>query len=139
MANVQILKVGHALVQGVRGEQGGAPSKDSVYGVAQITQGVVSSLVSFGGRRGGFLRFKTYPKASLAAVLAKFDEKLVEAAGGFKYTDITDNSAETLGADFADKLLVNFRSAVAGKKVNIRATAKPAKVAKAKAADAAAE
>jgi hypothetical protein len=127
-ATVQILKVGHALVQGARGEKGGAPSKDSLFGVAQITQGVVSSLVTFGGRRGGFLRFKTYPKASADAVMAKFDAKLVKAQGGFNYTDVTANAAELLGADFADKLLVNFRAASNAKKVNTRATAKKAKV-----------
>ena len=126
-ANVQVLKVGHALVAGVRGEKGGAPSKDSLFGVALITQGVVSSLVTFGGRRGGFLRFKTYPKASMDAVMAKFEGKLVKAQGGFNYKDVTGNAAELLGADFEAKLLSNFRAASNAKKVNTRATAKKAK------------
>lgn len=126
-ATVQILNVGHALVAGARGDKGGAPSKDSVFGVAQITQGIVTSLVTFGGRRNGFLRFKTYPKAQADLVAAKFAGKLVKAQGGFNYTDVTANAADVLGADFADKLLLNFRAASNGKKVNTRATAKKAK------------
>jgi hypothetical protein len=56
MAKIEILAVAHALIAGARGEAGGAPSKDSVVGVA-LVQG---NLVTFGGRRGGVLRYFTH-------------------------------------------------------------------------------
>ena len=117
---VEILKVGHAMFLGARGEAGGAPSKDSVFGVARI-QG---NLVTFGGRRGGFLRFKTYKKDQLDAQLARFDKKLASKPFG-KNVDATYNlitdakvKAELLGADFDEALGKNYYKAMANKKLN---------------------
>lgn len=115
-ANVQILKVGHALVQGARGDAGGAPSKDSVFGVALI-QG---NLVTFGGRRGGVLRFKTYRKTDISSVLAKFDGKTVKAQGGFAYKDVTNTDSLVTG----DALAKMFYKAMANRKLNTRSTQK---------------
>lgn len=120
MARIEILKVGHAMFLGARGEAGGAPSKDSVFGVALI-QG---NLVTFGGRRGGFLRFKTYKKDQLDAQLARFDKKLASKPFGkdvdATYNLITDDTVKTemLGADFDEKLGKNFYKAMGNKKLN---------------------
>lgn len=89
MANVQILKVGHALIQGERGEKGGAPSKDSVWGVATV-QG---NVVVFWGRRNGKLRFKTEKRENLPKVLAVFEAKVAGKHKGFAYEDISDDTA----------------------------------------------
>jgi hypothetical protein len=118
-ANVQILGVGHATFLGARGEAGGAPSKDSIFGVAII----YNSLVTFGGRRGGTLRFKTYKKNELDAQVARFQKKLSGKPFGAKidahYTQVTDEAmALLLGADFADKLAKNYHGATFAKKLN---------------------
>ena len=84
MKNVQILKVAHALIAGTRGEKGGAASKDSVFGVA-LVQG---NVVTFGGRRGGVLRFKTEKKTNLDGALAKFAGKLT-GNPSVSYTHLT--------------------------------------------------
>ena len=118
-ANVQVLKVGHALVQGARGAAGGAPSKDSVYGVA-LVQG---NLVTFGGRRGGTLRFKTYRKADTAKVLATFDTKLVKAQGGFNYTEVQEVETLVNPAELGRM----FYKAMANGKLNTNSTRKTAK------------
>lgn len=100
MSNVQILKVGHSLVQGARGEKGGAPSKDSIWGLAQIG----SALVKFSGRRGGKLRFKSTPMAQKDSALALFQAKtegkglahrqyLKEGKIAHNYVDVTDSMA----------------------------------------------
>ena len=101
MANVQSLKVGHSLVQGARGERGGAPSKDSIWGLIKIG----SALVKFSGRRGGKLRFKSTPAKDVGAAIAFFEKKLtgglshaqrgVAGREAFTYTDVTaDYSTE---------------------------------------------
>jgi hypothetical protein len=116
---VEILGVGHAMFLGARGEAGGAPSKDSIFGIARI-QG---NLVSFGGRRGGTLRFKTYKKDELEAQTARFNAKLGGKPFGAKidahYTQVTEAAmTELLGDDFAEKLGKNFYKAMGNKKLN---------------------
>jgi hypothetical protein len=119
MAKVEILRVGHALIAGKRGDNGGAPSKDSVFGVAKV-QG---NLVTFGGRRGGMLRFKTYKKDALESVLAFYAKKLTGKDKGFAYKDL-DAAAqvETLGADFEANLGKMFYKAMGNGKLNTRST-----------------
>lgn len=124
-AVVEIQALGHCTFKGKRGEAGGAPSKDSLWGVAFIG----GTLVKFFGRRGGTMRFKTEKKADLPAALTMFQEKQT----GFpfskkidaRYTDVTANAAEY----FPDtKTLSNaFYAAQKVGKVNARATAKKAK------------
>jgi hypothetical protein len=129
-AKVEILKVGHAMFLGARGEAGGAPSKDSVFGVA-VVQGTV---LTFGGRRGGTLRFKTYKKDELEAQLARFDKKLAGRPFG-KNVDATYNlldaaaQAELLGADFATQLGKGFYAATFNKKLNTYSRVPKAKAA----------
>jgi hypothetical protein len=126
-AKVQILKVGHAMFLGARGEAGGAPSKDSIVGVALIS----NSLVTFGGRRHGTLKFYTHPKAQMDNVLAKFQKKLTGNPFGkaidARYDELTRAAAkkEILGADFAEQLSKGFNAARRHGKLNIntRATA----------------
>ena len=85
-AKIEILKVGHALVEGERGEKGGKPSKDSVWGIAMIGQ----KIVKFYGRRGGKLRFKVEPKGTMDDAIALFEKKLVgKDVKGIKYVDVS--------------------------------------------------
>lgn len=122
-SGIEILRVGHALIQGKRGDAGGAPSKDSVFGVAVINDNVIS----FGGRRGGTLRYKTYKRADKEAVLEKFAFKLTGKDKGFAYDDLTDNAAaqaELLGADFAASIKTGYYKAMAAKKLDTRKTAR---------------
>ena len=119
MAKVQLIGVAHAMFLGARGEAGGAPSKDSIFGLALI-QG---NLVSFGGRRGGTLRFKTYKKAELEAQTARFNAKLSGKPFGANidaHYNLVSEAAmpELLGADFAEKMAKNFYKAMANKKLN---------------------
>jgi hypothetical protein len=120
MANVQILGLAHAMFNGVRGEAGGAPSKDSIFGIA-LVQG---NLISFGGRRGGTLRFKTYKKTERDAQTARFTKKLSGNPFGKNidahYTQVNDAvvMAELVGADFEAKLATAYYKAMANKKLN---------------------
>ena len=116
---VQLIGVAHAMFLGARGEAGGAPSKDSIFGLALI-QG---NVVTFGGRRGGTMRFKTYKKVELEAQTARFNAKLSGKPFGAKidahYTQVIEGAmTELLGADFAEKLGKNFYKAMANKKLN---------------------
>jgi hypothetical protein len=119
MAKLQIIGLAHATFLGARGEAGGAPSKDSIFGLALI-QG---NVVSFGGRRGGTLRFKTYKKTELEAQTARFSKKLGGKPFGAKidahYVVVADEAkAGLLGEDFDAKLVANFYKAMGNKKLN---------------------
>jgi hypothetical protein len=123
-AKIAILKVGHALVAGERGEKGGAPSKDSIFGVAEIMMFGKPQLVTFGGRRGGMQKFKAYPAAEKDTQLARYEQKTVKAAGGFAYADVVVDSeqfVELLGAGFADTLHKMYTVNFSKKNVNRRA------------------
>jgi hypothetical protein len=131
MKNVQILAVAHALIAGARGAAGGAPSKDSVFGIATV-QG---NLCSFGGRRGGVLRFKTEKKANLEAVMAKFEGKLTGNPFGKQvegcYAQVTDAAAlEALIPNTAETIGRGYYKAMSAGKLNTNSTKKVAKVAK---------
>lgn len=118
MKNVQIIAVGHAFHSGARGDAGGAPSKDSVFGLALI-QG---NLVSFGGRRNGVLRFKTYKKAELNTQRERFEKKMagspfgknVEAA----YELLTGPARDVMLPGLEEKVGAGFYKAMANKKLN---------------------
>lgn len=123
MANVQILCVGRALVQGARGARGGAPSKDSVWGAAVVD----NALVKFFGRTGGVMRFKTEPLSNKDAVLATFQNKLTtpfKTTGGepVTYTDVT-STADDLIPNLAAVVGKGFYKARSAGKVNTRSTA----------------
>lgn len=129
MANaqtVEILKVGHALVAGTRGDNGGAPSKDSIWGLARI-QG---NLVKFYGRRGGVLRYKTARKVDLELVLAQYESKLAGTDGkGIQYKDLTADEQAIVVPGLQDFVKKGFYTAMGKGKLNNRDTKKPAKVA----------
>jgi hypothetical protein len=123
MANVQILAVGRALVQGARGTRGGAPSKDSIWGIAKID----NALVKFFGRRNGVLRYKTEPLNQLAETLATFQVKLnspFKATGGepVVYVNVTTTANDVVPGL---EVLVSsgFYKARSAGKLNTRATA----------------
>lgn len=115
-SNVQILKVGHALVEGVRGAQGGAPSKDSVWGIATI-QG---NVVAFSGRRGGALRFTTHKKVEIDSLHAKWERKVTGKDKWFSYKDITNSDQlDELLPNLKETVKKQFYTAMAKRKLNI--------------------
>lgn len=71
MAQVEIIVAAHFYNEGSRGEAGGAPSNDKLWGLAKIG----TTLVRFWGRRNGALKFKTeingVPSDLLRSKLAK--------------------------------------------------------------------
>lgn len=125
-AKVDLQALGHCTFPGKRGEAGGAPSKDSLWGVAFIG----GNLVTFGGRRGGTMRFKSVKKVDLPAAMTQFQEKQT----GFpfskkidaRYTDVTANAAEYI-PDLEKTLAAGYYAAMKADKVNTRATAKKVK------------
>ena len=124
---VEILGFAHALIAGERGAKGGAPSKDSIFGFAKI-QG---NVVSFGGRRGGVLRYKTYKKTDLALVAAKFESKLSGNPFGNNveghYTAlVVASDIEALVPNLEDTIKKGFYKAMGTKKLNTRSTKKAA-------------
>lgn len=128
MANVQILKVGHAYVAGTRGAKGGAPSKDSIWVVAMIA----NTLVKAFGRRDGTLRFKTEPKAKLNDVLAMYERKLTvpfkdQAGNAVTYTEVKDDQIETLVPGLAARLHKDYYAAQNAGKLNTNSTKKRTK------------
>jgi hypothetical protein len=124
-ALVTIQALGYCTFKGTRGEAGGAPSKDSLWGVAFIG----ASLVKFYGRRNGTMRFKTVKKAELPEALTQFQEKQTGFPFGKKidarYTDVTANHGDYI-PDLA-ALASSYYAAVKAKKVNTRATVKQVK------------
>jgi hypothetical protein len=122
MANVQILAVGRALVQGARGVRGGAPSKDSVWGVAMVDK----NLVKFFGRTGGVLRYKTESSKNKDAAMAMFQDKLTKpfkTNGGepVVYSDVTATFNDVIPG-LAEIVGKGFYKATFDRKVNTRAT-----------------
>jgi hypothetical protein len=117
-ANVEILGFGHALIEGDRGARGGKPSKDSVWGFALVR----GALVTFGGRRGGALRFKAFKKTDLETVQAQWEVKKAGSDKGFSYTAIEDEAArEALFPDLIGAVSKGYVKATIGKKINRRA------------------
>lgn len=128
MAKVDIIKMGHAFHKGQRGEkEGGAPSKDSIWGIAFVG----GSLVKFFGRRGGKMRFKSEKKADLPAAIEQFtNEKLSGFPFGKKldcrYTEVAPANFNELVPDLETEISKHYYAALKEKKVNNRSTAKPA-------------
>jgi hypothetical protein len=119
MAKVELLGFGHALIEGDRGARGGKPSKDSVWGFALVD----NKLVTFGGRRGGVLRYKAFPKDALELVQAQWQVKQEGSDKGFGYTVIeSDEARETLVPNLIETIGKGYYKAVFDKKVNNRAT-----------------
>jgi hypothetical protein len=112
---IEVLAFGHALIEGERGARGGKPSKDSVWGFAMVR----GTLVTFGGRRNGTLRFKAFPKNGMDKVLALHEVKKVGSDKGFAYTFIDDAAQrETLFPGLVDAISKGFMKATIAKKVN---------------------
>lgn len=124
--NVEILKVGRALVEGVRGANGGAPSKDSIWGVAKVA----GNVVKFYGRRGGVLRYKTERRTELDAALAKFEAKVAGKDGkDYEYVELTPAQQEELVPGLPQIVKTGYYKAMGTGKLNTRSTKKPAKTA----------
>lgn len=117
MANVTILALGHALVEGTRGEQGGAPSKNSIWGVATVD----STLISFSGRMGAkILRYKEHPEKEKDAVMKLFDDKKNGRGMSYRYVDITEAHEEEVPG-LIKQINIGFFQAQAEGKINRRA------------------
>lgn len=119
-----ILALGHAFVKGVRGEAGGAPTKDSIWGIAQVG----NTLVTFSGRRGAeSFRFSTHKKVELESLKSKFQDKLLGKGIWYSYQDKTA-FADQLVPNIHEKVQKGYYKAVANGKLNIeRKLAKNAK------------
>lgn len=115
MSQVQILAVGHALLAGPRGEAGGAPSKDSIWGFAQVGR----SLVSFSGRRGGKLKFWKENSKDLAALQAKFKEKKAGISVTVAYKDVT-KKFEKVDPTLIERIDQGFKDAKKSQMVGTR-------------------
>lgn len=126
MAKVEIVKLGHAYLKGVRGEkEGGAPSKDSVWGIAFVG----GALVTFGGRRGGKLRFKARKKSDLPNLTKQFtDEKISGYPFGKKtdcrYTEIDPAKCNELVEGMEEQISTHYYAAVRAGTINKRSTQK---------------
>lgn len=117
MANIQILALGHALVEGTRGEQGGAPSKNSIWGVAQIDD----RLVTFSGRMNAkILRYKEFPASKKNEVMAMFADKQAGRGMEYRYVDITEAHEQEVPG-LVRQINIGFFQALAENKVNGRA------------------
>jgi hypothetical protein len=140
MAKVTIVKVGHALIAGERGEKGGKPSKDSIWGIAQVD----NVLLSFSGRRNAVvLKYKTHPKADADKLQELFALKLEgKDVKGIPYTEIAGEAAiEALIPNLVERIGKGYYASTFAGKVDTRKTKAGAKKAKAakKAVDAVAE
>lgn len=127
-AKVEIIRLGHALVEGDRGEKGGKPSKDSVWGVGFVQVRGTKKLVKFYGRRGGKLRFKNEKSTELDATLELFNLKLKGAdVKGIQYVDVSSPKAiQETCPTIADDVYAGYMAALKDGKVNMNST-KPAK------------
>ena len=129
MANVEIIKLGHAFHKGERGsKEGGAPSKDSIWGFAFVG----GALVKFFGRRGGKLRFKAEKKADLPACIEQFTgEKITGYPFGknldCRYTEIDPAKADTVVEGLKESISKHYYAAVKAGTINKRSTQKAEK------------
>lgn len=123
-AKIEIVRLGHALIEGERGEKGGKPSKDSVWGIALISE----KIVKFYGRRNGKLRFKVERKGTMDEAIELFNKKLAgKDVKGIQYVDISSAKAiketcPTIREDVAK----GYSLAVREGKVNRNATVRRA-------------
>jgi hypothetical protein len=126
---VEIVRMGHALVDGDRGEAGGAPSKDSVWGFGFVTLEEdgqqVKHLVKFYGRRERKLRFKREAMSELQATHDLYQLKLKGAdVKGIQYVDVSSERGikETWPNIVAD-VSAGYQLAISEGKVNLRSFA----------------
>lgn len=112
---VQILRVGHALVQGSRGDAGGAPSKNSIWGVATVG----ASLVTFSGRVGGTLRFKARHTSMKDAMITLFGDKLEGKGMDYHYKDVTADHSKVY-ENLDARILSDYKAAKAASLINVR-------------------
>ena len=126
MAKVEIIKLGHAFHKGERGsKEGGAPSKDSLWGIAFVG----GSLVTFGGRRNGKQRFKARKKTDLPALIDQFNnEKITGYPFGknldCRYSEVDPAKYNSVMENLEDTISKQYYAAVKAGSINKRATQK---------------
>lgn len=109
-ATVEILGFGHAYNEGERGMAGGAAQNDKIWGYGRVG----NTLVSFWGRRGGALRFKTFFASEKAEVEAIYASKVKS-----KYIAIRNESMmETLRPGLKEGIIAAYYSAMSKGKLN---------------------
>lgn len=117
---IAILALGHAFVEGERGAAGGAPSKNSIWGVARVNK----ELVTFSGRINGKLRIKV-ETSSEADLMHMFKAKKAGLGMSYSYTDITKKAGK-LVPDLTERLVADYNEAKADGKLEPRKMAVPA-------------
>jgi hypothetical protein len=86
MSQVEIVKFAVFYNDGARGNAGGAPQNDKVWGIARVD----GKLMTFNGRRGGKLSFKTRYNHEMEVCLDKWSEKTGKRRdGGDIYTELS--------------------------------------------------
>lgn len=107
MANVEIIKFGVVYNEGARGEAGGAPKNDKVWGIAKID----NNLVTFNGRRGGKLSFKTRYAHEIGVCMEKWAEKTgARRDGGDIYTELKGPMIKMVAPSIDADLVKGFYS-----------------------------
>lgn len=116
MAKIEILAHGHAYLAGARGEAGGAPSKDSIWGVAKIGR----DLITYSGRREGVLKFKAEGPArtNTPVMQAVFKDKVAGLGCSVAYADQTLVVSDD--KDFKNTVMAQYKEALAAGKVTER-------------------
>lgn len=115
-ALVTIEKFGAFYNEGARGMRGGAAQNDKVWGIARIN----NITVTFWGRRGGTMRFKTHigAKGKLDA-LAKWAEKTGRSNSRDVYFEVREGQMrESLAPRLEQALEHYFYSAMSLGKLN---------------------
>lgn len=117
---IAILALGHAFVEGERGAAGGAPSKNSIWGVARVNK----ELVTFSGRINGKLRIKI-ETSSEDDLMQMFKAKKAGLGMSYSYADITKKAAKAV-PDLMERLVADYNEAKADGKLATRKMAVPA-------------
>lgn len=115
MAKIEIHAVGHAFLAGARGDAGGAPSKNSLWGVAKIGR----DLVTFSGRVGGKLKFKAEDSKSLDVLKLAFKDKVAGLGCAVPYRDVT-RSIDKIDDGLVERMASDYKEAKVGGKVTTR-------------------
>lgn len=113
-SSIELVALGHALVKGARGEAGGAPSKDSIWGIAKVG----GEMITFSGRREGKLRIMV-ESGSEADLLATFKAKKAGLGMTYHYADVTKKAGKVV-PDLMERLVTDYNDAKAGGKINTR-------------------
>jgi hypothetical protein len=110
MSQVEIIKFGVVYNEGARGNAGGAPQNDKVWGIARID----GKLCTFNGRRNDKLSFKTRYNSEMDVCLSKWAEKTGgRTDGGDIYTELKGPMIKMVAPTIDALLVKGFYSKMA--------------------------